>query len=158
MDSERMLSEGPEDPRRSAVVERETAETKVSLNLIIEGSGCHRIDTGVGFLDHMLAHVAVHGLFALEARAEGDLHVDPHHTVEDVALAIDAGGAGPDPRLAAGVRGNAGGASSHVGGSRNAVDRFDRRGPRRYGQRAKLGGDGGPGPGDGRARHCLGQC
>ncbi len=55
---------------------------------MLDGSGQHQIATGVGFLDHMLAHVAVHGLFDLQIRAEGDLHVDPHHTVEDVALAL----------------------------------------------------------------------
>jgi imidazoleglycerol-phosphate dehydratase len=75
-------------PLRQAHVERETAETNVSVDLILEGSGDHRIETGIGFFDHMLAHVAVHGLFDLEVQATGDLHVDPHHTVEDVALAL----------------------------------------------------------------------
>jgi imidazoleglycerol-phosphate dehydratase len=69
-------------------VERRTEETDVSVALTLEGSGRREIATGVGFLDHMLAHVAVHGLFDLEVQAEGDLHVDPHHTVEDVALAL----------------------------------------------------------------------
>jgi imidazoleglycerol-phosphate dehydratase len=69
-------------------VERQTKETKVSVALTLEGSGRHQIATGIGFLDHMLAHVAVHGLFDLEVRAQGDLHVGPHHTVEDVALVL----------------------------------------------------------------------
>lgn len=88
MDNVRDTREPTAGPRRSAVVERETAETKLSLSLTLEGSGRHCIDTGVGFLDHMLGHVAVHGLFDLEVRAEGDLHVDVHHTVEDVALVL----------------------------------------------------------------------
>ena len=59
---------------------------KVALNL--DGSGQHDCQTGIGFLDHMLAQMAVHGLFDLEIQAAGDLHIDPHHTVEDVALAL----------------------------------------------------------------------
>jgi len=69
-------------------VERKTRETEILVTLAIEGSGQHRIDTGIGFLDHMLAHVAVHGLFDLRVQASGDLHVDPHHTMEDVALTL----------------------------------------------------------------------
>ncbi len=88
MDEVHMADEHASGLPRRASVERETAETKVSLHLTLEGSGCHTIDTGVGFLDHMLAHVAVHGLFDMEVRAEGDLHVDVHHTVEDVALVL----------------------------------------------------------------------
>lgn len=75
-------------PRRRASVQRTTGETDVSVTLTLEGTGRREIATGIGFLDHMLAHVAVHGLFDLEVWAEGDLHVDPHHTVEDVALAL----------------------------------------------------------------------
>jgi imidazoleglycerol-phosphate dehydratase len=74
-------------PRR-ATVQRATSETDVSVALTLDGSGRWEIATGIGFLDHMLAHVAVHGLFDLEIRAEGDLRVDPHHTTEDVALAL----------------------------------------------------------------------
>jgi len=74
-------------PRRASV-RRTTGETDVSVTLTLEGTGRREIATGIGFLDHMLAHVAVHGLFDLEVRAEGDLHVGPHHTVEDVALAL----------------------------------------------------------------------
>ena len=73
---------------RRSEVRRKTGETEVSLALVLEGSGRRDIATGVGFLDHMLAHVAVHGLFDLKVEAHGDLHVDPHHTVEDVALAL----------------------------------------------------------------------
>lgn len=84
--------EAPVEPasaqRRRAQVERTTSETDVSVALTLEGSGRRQIATGIGFLDHMLAHVAVHGLFDLEVRAQGDLHVDPHHTVEDAALAL----------------------------------------------------------------------
>lgn len=74
--------------KRAAQVERQTRETEISVALTIDGSGRHQLDTGVGFLDHMLAHVAVHGLFDLEVMASGDVHVDPHHTVEDVALTL----------------------------------------------------------------------
>jgi imidazoleglycerol-phosphate dehydratase len=74
--------------RRSADVSRETKETRVHVSLVIEGSSTERIQTGVGFLDHMLAQVALHGLFDLEISAEGDLQVDSHHTVEDVALTL----------------------------------------------------------------------
>nr|HID14200.1 imidazoleglycerol-phosphate dehydratase HisB [Anaerolineae bacterium] len=69
-------------------VERKTQETEVLVTLNLDGSGHYSVDTGIGFLDHMLAHVAVHGLFDLTVRASGDLGVDPHHTVEDVALAL----------------------------------------------------------------------
>jgi imidazoleglycerol-phosphate dehydratase len=73
---------------RTAHIERRTRETDISLTLTIEGSGRHKIETGIGFLDHMLSHVAVHGLFDLEVTATGDLEVGPHHTVEDVALVL----------------------------------------------------------------------
>jgi imidazoleglycerol-phosphate dehydratase len=77
-----------DDGTRQAHIERRTAETCVAVDLTLEGSGQYTIDTGVGFFDHMLAHVAVHGLFDLAVHAEGDLHVDAHHTVEDVALTL----------------------------------------------------------------------
>ncbi len=73
---------------RRAAITRVTGETRVELALGLDGSGEADIDTGVGFFDHMLHHVAVHGLFDLTVKAEGDLHVDPHHTVEDVAIAF----------------------------------------------------------------------
>lgn len=73
---------------RSKTITRVTGETRVELTLSLDGSGQADIDTGVGFFDHMLHHAAVHGLFDLTIRAEGDLHVDTHHTVEDVAIAF----------------------------------------------------------------------
>jgi imidazoleglycerol-phosphate dehydratase len=73
---------------RTAQVYRKTKETEIRVNLDLDGSGEAEINTGVGFLDHMLDHVAVHGLFDLQLEAQGDLHIDPHHTVEDCALAL----------------------------------------------------------------------
>lgn len=73
---------------RTAEIHRQTNETNIRLRLDLDGSGKAAIETGIGFLDHMLHHIAVHGLFDLELRAEGDLHVDYHHTVEDCALAL----------------------------------------------------------------------
>lgn len=73
---------------RTAKIERKTNETNIRVELNIDGSGQADIHTGIGFLDHMLHHVAVHGLFDLTLRAEGDLHIDAHHTVEDCALAL----------------------------------------------------------------------
>jgi imidazoleglycerol-phosphate dehydratase len=73
---------------RRAAVERSTNETKVRVALNLDGQGGHSISTGIGFLDHMLTHLAVHGLFDLDLQAQGDLHVDVHHTVEDVALTL----------------------------------------------------------------------
>jgi imidazoleglycerol-phosphate dehydratase len=73
---------------RIAETRRKTSETEIRLRLNLDGSGQHKIDTGVGFFDHMLGHVAVHGLFDLELEAKGDLHIDSHHTVEDCALVL----------------------------------------------------------------------
>lgn len=73
---------------RTTKVERNTNETKITLELNLDGSGKHKIDTGIGFLDHMLSHVAVHGMFDMALKAQGDLHVDFHHTVEDCALVL----------------------------------------------------------------------
>jgi imidazoleglycerol-phosphate dehydratase len=75
---------------RRAVVERNTAETKVRVELGVDGSGVCDVSTGIGFYDHMLAQLAKHGGLDLTVRAEGDLHVDAHHTVEDTALALGA--------------------------------------------------------------------
>jgi imidazoleglycerol-phosphate dehydratase len=75
---------------RTATIERRTTETQVQVSLDLDGSGQCDVSTGVGFLDHMLRHVAVHGLLDLTVRAQGDLEIDPHHTVEDVALALGA--------------------------------------------------------------------
>ncbi len=75
---------------RTATLERKTQETQVRVALNLDGAGAADIATGVPFLDHMLRHVAVHGLFDLETRARGDLEVDAHHTVEDVAIVLGA--------------------------------------------------------------------
>ena len=75
---------------RKAELKRETNETRIELALDLDGGGICEIATSVGFLDHMLHHIAVHGLFDLCVRAKGDLEVDAHHTVEDVALALGA--------------------------------------------------------------------
>lgn len=73
---------------RMAKTVRKTGETEVTVELNLDGSGQYAIATGIGFLDHMLSHIAVHGLFDLNVRASGDLHVDAHHTTEDVALTL----------------------------------------------------------------------
>ncbi len=73
---------------RTSIVERKTKETTIWLELNLDGSGQVEIETGIGFLDHMLHHVAVHGLFDLKIKADGDLFVDYHHTVEDCALVL----------------------------------------------------------------------
>jgi imidazoleglycerol-phosphate dehydratase len=73
---------------RKAEVSRTTAETALSVKLDLDGSGRYDNATGVGFFDHMLDQLARHGLVDLEVRATGDLHVDDHHTVEDVGIAI----------------------------------------------------------------------
>ena len=73
---------------RSAQIKRETAETQIELSINLDGSGENDIHTGVGFFDHMLTLFARHGLFDLTVRAEGDLHVDHHHTVEDVGICL----------------------------------------------------------------------
>jgi imidazoleglycerol-phosphate dehydratase len=73
---------------RTSTISRKTSETAISLSLNIDGTGQSKINTGVGFLDHMLRHVAVHGLFDLDVKAAGDLEIDPHHTVEDVGIVL----------------------------------------------------------------------
>ncbi len=73
---------------RTANITRETKETRISVTVNLDGAGTGTIGTGVGFFDHMLDHVARHGLFDLEVKAEGDLHIDPHHTVEDVGICM----------------------------------------------------------------------
>jgi len=75
-------------PVREARIERETRETKITLVLRLDGGGTAEVNTGVGFFDHMLTHVARHGLFDLTVQAEGDLHIDAHHTVEDVGICL----------------------------------------------------------------------
>lgn len=73
---------------RTSSIYRKTNETEIRLTLNVDGSGKHAITTGVGFLDHMLTHIAVHGLFDLEVEAKGDLQIDTHHTIEDTALVL----------------------------------------------------------------------
>ncbi len=73
---------------RQATISRVTGETSVELALTLEGSGVAQVSTGVGFYDHMLTLFASHGLFDLQVTASGDLHVDEHHTVEDVAICL----------------------------------------------------------------------
>ena len=96
---------------RVAAVTRKTGETTVDVTLEIDGTGEHTIETGVGFFDHMLETFAVHGAFDMTVRCEGDLEIDAHHSVEDVALTL---GVAVDEAL----------------GDRNAIERFgDRRVP-----------------------------
>lgn len=80
--------------QRSAEIQRDTKETSIALRLNLDGGGTAEIDTGIGFYDHMLGHIALHGKFDLQVAAQGDLHIDAHHTIEDVAIclgrAIDA--------------------------------------------------------------------
>jgi imidazoleglycerol-phosphate dehydratase len=73
---------------RTATIDRQTSETSIQMELNLDGRGRHAIHTGVGFLDHMLTAFAVHGLFDLTVTAEGDLHIDSHHTIEDVAIVL----------------------------------------------------------------------
>jgi imidazoleglycerol-phosphate dehydratase len=73
---------------RTAEISRQTNETQIAIKLDIDGVGKHEISTDIGFLDHMLTHLAVHGLFDLSVQAQGDLEVDTHHTIEDVALVL----------------------------------------------------------------------
>ena len=73
---------------RTATVERKTKETDVHVNLNLDGSGQAELATGVPMLDHLLSHVAVHGLLDLTVHATGDLEIDAHHTVEDIAIVL----------------------------------------------------------------------
>ena len=73
---------------RTAQVTRQTAETRISVELNLDGSGVSKLATGIGFFDHMLDQIARHGLVDLAVHAEGDLHIDGHHTVEDVGITI----------------------------------------------------------------------
>jgi imidazoleglycerol-phosphate dehydratase len=73
---------------RTAEISRNTTETRISVSVDLDGSGRYDVATGVGFLDHMLEQLARHSLMDLNVRAEGDTHIDFHHTTEDVAIAI----------------------------------------------------------------------
>ncbi len=80
--------DGPSPPPRRAEITRETAETSIRVSLDLDGSGQAEIATGIGFLDHMLTALARHALFDMTVAAKGDLHIDFHHTAEDVGIVI----------------------------------------------------------------------
>jgi imidazoleglycerol-phosphate dehydratase len=73
---------------RTAEVTRNTAETRITVKVNLDGTGKSRLSTGIGFFDHMLDQIARHGLIDLDIEAEGDLHIDGHHTVEDVGITL----------------------------------------------------------------------
>ena len=73
---------------RSAKISRKTAETEIDVSLTLDGTGSYDTETGVGFFDHMLDQLARHSLIDMNVRCKGDLHIDDHHTVEDVGIAI----------------------------------------------------------------------
>ena len=73
---------------RTGSIKRTTNETDISVELNIDGTGAYDVETGVGFFDHMLEQLSRHSLMDLKVRAKGDLHIDAHHTSEDVGIAI----------------------------------------------------------------------
>jgi imidazoleglycerol-phosphate dehydratase len=73
---------------RIAEVQRNTKETQIRVKLNVDGSGHAKLDSGIGFLDHMLDQIARHGLMDIEVEAKGDLHIDAHHTVEDIGITL----------------------------------------------------------------------
>ncbi|SIR17160.1 imidazoleglycerol-phosphate dehydratase HisB [Pseudacidovorax sp. RU35E] len=79
---------GATPPARIAEVARNTAETKIRVRVDLDGSGKAQLATGIGFFDHMLDQIARHGLIDLDVQCEGDLHIDGHHTVEDVGITL----------------------------------------------------------------------
>ncbi len=83
-------SDAPADPNadRTAEVSRNTAETKITVRINLDGTGRATLATGIGFFDHMLDQIARHGLIDLDIRADGDLYIDGHHTVEDVGITL----------------------------------------------------------------------
>lgn len=72
--------------QRIGTMNRNTSETKIDLTFNVDGSGQSQLDTGIGFFDHMLTHIAKHGFFDLNVACEGDLYVDTHHTIEDIGI------------------------------------------------------------------------
>lgn len=76
---------------RTAKVERKTNETNISIEINLDGTGENNIDTGIGFLDHMLHLMAFHGSFDLKVNCRGDLYIDDHHSVEDIGIALGQG-------------------------------------------------------------------
>ena len=75
-------------PNRIAEVQRDTKETQIRVRVDLDGNGQAQLSTGIGFFDHMLDQIARHGLIDLEIDAKGDLHIDGHHTVEDVGITL----------------------------------------------------------------------
>ena len=75
-------------PQRRAVISRETGETRVKLELVLDGKGRCQANTGIGMLNHLLSQIARHGLFNIDVEAKGDLNVGQHHTVEDIAICL----------------------------------------------------------------------
>ena len=73
---------------RKAEIKRDTKETGIELSLNLDGAGAAEINSGIGFFDHMLQHIALHGKFDLRVQATGDLHIDAHHTIEDIAICL----------------------------------------------------------------------
>lgn len=71
---------------RQVETKRVTKETEIAINLNLDGNGVYNIDTGVGFFDHMLTHIAKHGFFDLDIKCKGDLYIDCHHTIEDIGI------------------------------------------------------------------------
>jgi imidazoleglycerol-phosphate dehydratase len=82
------LPESATPPQRTAEVTRNTAETRVRVKINLDGTGQSHLSTGIGFFDHMLDQIARHGLIDLDIESDGDLHVDGHHTVEDVGITL----------------------------------------------------------------------
>jgi len=83
-----MRKTSADDPMRTSQVTRNTLETQVSVSLNLDGSGVAKLASGVPFLDHMLDQIARHGLVDLDISAKGDLHIDAHHTVEDIGITL----------------------------------------------------------------------
>lgn len=81
-------ADAPTSSPRIAAVERNTKETRITVKLNLDGTGESRLSTGIGFFDHMLDQVARHGLIDLDIVAQGDLHIDGHHTIEDVGITL----------------------------------------------------------------------
>ena len=82
------LSLAAQQEPRTAEVRRDTAETRITVRLNLDGTGRSQLATGIGFFDHMLDQIARHGMIDLEVEAQGDLHIDGHHTVKDVGITI----------------------------------------------------------------------
>ncbi|MBT7190750.1 MAG: imidazoleglycerol-phosphate dehydratase, partial [Anaerolineae bacterium] len=76
---------------RKSSAQRKTNETNISLSINLDGTGKHNISTGIGFFDHMLTQIAVHGLIDIDLQAEGDLCIDAHHTIEDCGIVLGEG-------------------------------------------------------------------